>query len=306
MTAAGGKPWERFLPPELPAGRVAACLGLVSDTHLPERCRALPPALFDAFRGVDLLLHAGDVGALSVLDRLGAIAPMVAVHGNDDTAEARRELPYQQIVKAAGRRLLLTHAHYPDRADELASRRDDAWEPKLARRAAMGRRAGAPLVVFGHTHVPMAFRYADDISLINPGALAAPNAVSRQSVRSVALLFVPDDAGAGAFVSHVRVDGDEPRPFVARVRWEDGFRAAHDAVTASILAPDLAARWESVRALGRELAPDAWHAAWMRAAHRCWDGERETVTTDALRAELRAEPGLPVSDRTRLEAALLA
>jgi hypothetical protein len=44
----------------------------------------------------------------------------------------------------------------------------------------------------------------------------------------------------------------------------------------------------------------------MRAAHRCWDGERETVTADALRDALRAEPGLPVSDRTRLEAALLA
>jgi putative phosphoesterase len=122
-----------------PFEQVAACVGLVSDTHMPQRCAALPPALFEALRGADLLLHAGDVGELWVLDKLGAIAPVVAVHGNDETAEAQRELPYQQIVALAGRRILLTHAHYPDRAEELASRRHDSWEPVLARRLAFAR-----------------------------------------------------------------------------------------------------------------------------------------------------------------------
>jgi putative phosphoesterase len=140
----------RVRPPDLPAERVAACIGLISDTHMPERCAAFPPALFDVLSGVDLLLHAGDVGELWVLDRLSAMAPVVAVHGNDDTAEAQRELPYQQVVAVAGQRILLTHAHYPDPEEELASRRDDAWAPKLARRAAMGRRAGAGIVFFGH------------------------------------------------------------------------------------------------------------------------------------------------------------
>src|SRR5205809_4248652 len=127
---------NRFLPPELPAERVVACIGLVSDTHMPERCAELPPALFEALTGVDLLLHAGDVGELWVLDRLSAIAPVVAVHGNDDTAEAQRALPYQQLIPIAGQRVLVTHSHYPDREEELASRSIDAWEPKLARLAA--------------------------------------------------------------------------------------------------------------------------------------------------------------------------
>ena len=55
---------DHFLPPYLPVERVAARIGLVSDTHMPERCPALPPALFEALRGVDLLLHAGDVSEL--------------------------------------------------------------------------------------------------------------------------------------------------------------------------------------------------------------------------------------------------
>jgi len=221
----------RFLPPGLEPGRVIHCVGLVSDTHLPERCAALPPALFDVLAGVDLILHAGDVGELRVLDELSALgAPVVAVHGNDETDEARRELPYQQIVSVAGMRLLLTHAHYPDRAEELASRTDDAWEPKLARRAKMGKSAGATIVVFGHTHVPMAHSF-DDVLLVNPGALASPNAVTRQAVRTVARLYVRDDGAA--FVTHV--DLARPHePFLPRVVWEEGFARAHARFTAPL------------------------------------------------------------------------
>jgi hypothetical protein len=68
-----------FHPPGLAPGQVAACLGLISDTHMPERWPELPGAIFDVFAGVDLILHAGDVGELWVLDRLSAIAPVLAV-----------------------------------------------------------------------------------------------------------------------------------------------------------------------------------------------------------------------------------
>lgn len=228
----------RFLPPGLESGRVAACLGLVSDTHLPERLDALPSPLFDALAGVDLVLHAGDVGELRVLDELSAIAPVIAVHGNDDTAEARRELPYQQVVSVAGTRLLLTHAHYPDRTEELASRANDAWEPKLARRAAMGRSAGAKVVVFGHTHVPMN-HWFENVLLVNPGALAPPNNATRQTVRTVALLFVRDDGAV--CVTHV----DLARPdeaFLPRLDLTRGFAATHARFTAPLIPQKEAAR----------------------------------------------------------------
>jgi hypothetical protein len=54
----------RFLPPDIAAEHIISCIGLVSDTHMPERCAALPPALVEVLRSVDLLLHAGDVGEL--------------------------------------------------------------------------------------------------------------------------------------------------------------------------------------------------------------------------------------------------
>jgi hypothetical protein len=105
----------RWLPPDVGPETIMACVGLIADTHMPDRLAELPRAIFDVLRGVDLLLHAGDVGELRVLDELSVIAPLVAVHGNDETAEAQRELPYQQVIAIAGQRIVLTHAHYPRR-----------------------------------------------------------------------------------------------------------------------------------------------------------------------------------------------
>jgi uncharacterized protein len=292
-------PTDPFLPPDLPAERVAARIGLISDTHMPERCRSLPPAVFTLLRGVDLVLHAGDVGELWVLDRLSALAPVVAVHGNDETAEAQRELPYQQVIALAAQRILLTHAHYPDRAEELAARRSDSWEPILERRAAMGRRAGAGIVVFGHTHVPMA-RPCGDVLLVNPGAIASGNAITRQRVQTVALLFLRDDGIP--FVTHLDLASPE-QPFVPQIDWDAGFRAANHRFSGSILAPELAAVWDSWQSLA-QLAPEAHHSALLRAAHPCWSGEQTAITPESLLAELRAEAGIAATLLRRFEAAL--
>jgi uncharacterized protein len=291
---------DRFLPPEFPAERVAARIGLVSDTHMPDRCAALPPALFDVLQGVDLLLHAGDVGELWVLDQLAALAPVVAVHGNDDTEDAQRELPYQQMIAVAGQRIVLTHAHYPNRAEELESRRDDAWGPKLERRAAFGRRAGASIVVFGHTHVPMARRY-DEILLVNPGAIASPNYITRQTLRSVALLFIRDDGGP--FVAHVDLAAPE-QAFEPQVDWAAGFRATHDRCSESILAPELLDDWayleEHVRPLVPAISRPSLRVVMRHLQHSCWSGERAAITRADLLAAVRAAE-LPAEVRAQIE-----
>ena len=147
--------------------------------------------------GVDVVLHAGDLGELRVLDELSRVAPAVAVHGNDDTPEAQRELPYQQLLTLAGQRIVLSHTHHPDREQELASRREDAWGPKLSRWAGFGRRAGAGIVVWGHTHIPLAV-WHEGIFLVNPGALASGGYVTRQTRRTVALLFLRRRTGSPA------------------------------------------------------------------------------------------------------------
>ena len=95
----------------------------------------IPATVQRHFSGVDLILHAGDVGELWVLDELSSIAPVIAVNGNDATEEATAALPYEQVIGLAGQRVFLCHSHQPDRAAEMASRTSDEWRPKMARRA---------------------------------------------------------------------------------------------------------------------------------------------------------------------------
>ena len=60
-------------------------IGVISDTH-----GKLRSTVFDAFEGVDLILHAGDIGGLDIITELEAIAPVQAVHGNTDVGTRSR------------------------------------------------------------------------------------------------------------------------------------------------------------------------------------------------------------------------
>ena len=296
-------PRHRFLPADLPAGRLAACLGLLADTHLPDRLTALPPALAEALRGVDLILHAGDLSELRVLDQLSGIAPVLAVCGNDEAGDARRDLPDRQLVTVAGRRILLLHGHYHDRAEELASRLDDRWEPKLAYRAEWGRRADASVVVFGHIHIPLS-AHRDGLLLVNPGALAAASGATRQRRQTIALLYVRDDGA----VTPVHVDlADLTRPYAPRIDWAAGYNAAHDQYNESILSPELAAGFAYLRTQSWWNLPDEgrplW-AAWYRAARRCWTGELPVLTGADVLAEVCEDASIPPLARSRIAAAL--
>src|SRR5437879_13803523 len=59
-------------------------IGIISDTHIPEACEHLPAPVFEVFKGVDLVMHAGDVYVNRVLDELAEIAPVIAALGNGD------------------------------------------------------------------------------------------------------------------------------------------------------------------------------------------------------------------------------
>jgi len=292
----------RWLPPDVGSETITTCVGLIADTHMPDRLAELPRAIFDVLRGVDLLLHAGDVGELWVLDRLSTIAPVIAVHGNDDTADAQRELPYQQVLVVAGQRIVLTHGHYPDRAQELEARKNDAWGPKLERRVAFAERAGASIAVFGHTHVPMSLQHGD-VLLVNPGAIAAPNYAMRQRLQSAALLFVRDD-GVPAVV---HIDLAAPaRPFVPQIDWPAGFAAAHAQVTESLMTPDLEVIWKELDRVGRSLDEDVrekLRAGMRRILERCWSDEQQWISRADVLAEAHAVE-LPPDVRARVEAML--
>jgi uncharacterized protein len=122
-------------------------VGLVSDTHGLVR-----PEIFTALAGVDLILHAGDVGGQGVLDELSAIAPVQAVYGNTD-APGDPNLRARFSIDIEGLSIHLSHGH------ELGS---PTPEKLLARYS-------ADVIVFGHTHKPLVERTGARL-VINPGA----------------------------------------------------------------------------------------------------------------------------------------
>jgi len=283
---------------QLPVERVVTRVGLISDTHMPERCAAFPASTFDVLRGVDLILHAGDVGELWVLDRLSAIAPVVAVHGNDDTQDAQRELPYQQLVSIAGQRILLWHSHYPDPAEEKA-RRGGYWYPKLSRLAERGQQVEAQIVVFGHAHIPMTYQY-DSVLLVNPGALASGSLFTRQKRQTVALLFVRDDGMP--FVAHVDLAVPD-QVYVPNIDWEARFEIAIGQFQSPIVEQGLL---EDIGELRKQTYTDleALKKAILPLCHPCWAGEKRHITRAELLNEIERNTDIAPTDKEKVVAIL--
>ena len=60
-------------------------IGVISDTHIPERADEIPKTVFEVFKNVDMILHAGDVVSITVIDQLKKLAPTICIQGNIDT-----------------------------------------------------------------------------------------------------------------------------------------------------------------------------------------------------------------------------
>jgi putative phosphoesterase len=130
-------------------------VAVLSDTHLPRGARRLPEACLERCRAADLVVHAGDLSALSVLEELRALGPPVqAVHGNADEPPLRALLPAELVVEAADARIGIIHDPGPAAG-------------RAARLAARFPSCGA--VVFGHTHLPLVERRGG-VWLLNPGS----------------------------------------------------------------------------------------------------------------------------------------
>jgi len=127
---------------------------VLSDTHIPVAAPALPPDLLRALEGADLILHAGDVLELSVLDELGAIAKVEAVRGNMDRPDVQQGLPVKKVVEAQGKRIGLVHGSGPPWG--LCSR-------------VLREFPDVDIIVFGHSHHPLS-EQRDKVLLFNPGS----------------------------------------------------------------------------------------------------------------------------------------
>ncbi len=267
-----------YLPQTIDPQDVVATIGLISDTHMPQRWAQLPPVLARIFANVDMIFHAGDVGELWVLDELSRIAPVIAVHGNDDSVDAERELPYQQVVTIAGQRLLIWHSHYPNRVDELHARRSGNLREGCIRSIARAKSAGAKVVHFGHWHLPLVYAQ-DGIVAVNAGAIASGNPFEQQTIQTVALLFVRRD---GRFhISHVNLTEPE-RPYTPQTDIDATFEENFAVYGRSILAPDLAFLPKVDLSEIYHTDRGAFLDVWLPLAHRVWAGEKSHVELDDL------------------------
>jgi uncharacterized protein len=152
--------------PKRPQPNEAHCLGVISDTHGLVR-----PEAVKALEGVDMIIHAGDIGTPEVLAALHAIAPVVAVRGNNDKGDWARALPETEVVEVGDIALYVLHDVNTLDLDPVA--------------------AGFAAVISGHSHRP-AMAKRQGVLFLNPGSAGPrrfklPVSVARLVIRGGAI-----------------------------------------------------------------------------------------------------------------------
>ena len=166
-------------------------IGLISDTHITEKRGKLSKQVLDSFKGVDLILHAGDITTPDVLDTLNLIAPTIAVEGNNDR-KGKLDLNPIESVEIDDLKIVLVHG------DKLPSNKIDELKiiltysnipkGKIERYYAFAQKHNADILISGHTHKPH-FEKVENTLLINPGSSNRPI----KSDASIAILNIDEE-----------------------------------------------------------------------------------------------------------------
>jgi len=171
-------------------------IGLISDTHIPEAMPELPQQVRAIFNGMDLILHAGDLHSLDVLDWLEEIAPVLACRGNGDEGSGGREVVPEDprlrdtvVTTAAGYTLGLVH-------DVLDPEEFPQWPIERTMEHYFSRRTD--MIICGHTHVENITRYSE-VLIINPGSPTFPHNYAAQP-GTVAVLELEANRGGAVTV----------------------------------------------------------------------------------------------------------
>jgi uncharacterized protein len=126
------------------AGAAVLIVGVISDTHGLLRTEAL-----FALRGSDYIIHAGDIGDLDILTRLGDLAPVTAIRGNVDREAWAQKIPKTNVLEAGGISIYILH-----NLNELD------LKPEAG---------GFAVVIYGHSHVAMQ-ESKNGVLYFNPGS----------------------------------------------------------------------------------------------------------------------------------------
>jgi len=130
-------------------------IGVLSDTHIPRAAADIPKRIYEEFKDVDLILHAGDLVELDILEKLKKIAPVRAVHGNMDSKEVSSVLPEKDIIEVGDKfRIGLMHGR---------------GSPRNLIGLVKTQFNNVNVIVFGHSHSPVN-EVQNGILFFNPGS----------------------------------------------------------------------------------------------------------------------------------------
>ena len=132
-------------------------IGVISDTHISGESKNIPQKILEEFKNVDMIIHAGDLADLSVLDKLkGICAKVIAVRGNMDPEEVKKILPEKEIIQVGNHKIGLMHGHgAPANLVELLT--------------SVFKNDKVDLIIFGHSHSGINEK-RNNILFFNPGS----------------------------------------------------------------------------------------------------------------------------------------
>jgi putative phosphoesterase len=141
-------------------------IGLISDTHIPWDAKTMPERIEQVFRGVELILHAGDIYLSSVLDELSTIAPVLASKGDDDYGEtlADDRVKESHILNIEGVVVWLMHEYKRNEWCQYEESGKDSWDKP---------EDPPDVLVYGHTH-EAAMGQRGPLLKITPGSATFP------------------------------------------------------------------------------------------------------------------------------------
>lgn len=146
-------------------------IGVLADTHIPRRAKEVPRFVMEKLQGAALIIHAGDLTDMKVIDQLAKVAPVEAVAGNNDSEDVREKLPRQRLIMAGGYSIGVVHG--------------DGTSGTAIQRARQAFGDEEPdCIVFGHSHIPL-IQYVDGVLMVNPGS---PTDQRRQPMPSFAII----------------------------------------------------------------------------------------------------------------------
>jgi len=168
-------------------------IGVISDTHIPDRVKQISPQALEIFRTnkVGLIIHAGDICTPRIIEELQEIAPVEAVKGNRDVL-LWSKLPLVKELKIEEVKIAVTHGHFgligyfkekynyflkgPSKFSHLEN-------------LILKKFPDADLIIYGHHHIPANKTFGHQV-LFNPGSSCCPNEIYKNLKPSIGLIHI--------------------------------------------------------------------------------------------------------------------